>query len=540
MKKQIKRLSVAQVQRHFDKMKSERQMWHTHWQEIADFFLTNKNTITNMKSEGQKRNWQLLDNTGSISLETLAAALNGFLTNPNEQWFEMSFGDPAIDKIDQNRGYLQTVTTLMHAVLKLSNFTTAMQEFYPDLVGFGTGTVFVDEDDTTIVSFIPQFIRDYYIDEGRDGRINTVYRDLKMPAHDMVMQFGEENLPKKVMDAYKKGETTKFSVIHAVYPEYLCSAVKKKTYKWVSQYILIDEKLEISYGEYMEFPYGSTRWSKAVGEKYGRSPAMTALPEMKVLNKMNETMLIGAQKMVDPPIQLPDDGFVLPIITTSGGINYYRAGSNDRIETMFNTPQLDFGYQAMEDRRKRVREAFFIDQLRLPQGGPMMTATEVAQRKQEGMLFLGPMFGRIEPEFLRTVLQRVYNIMARKGLIPPAPEQATGRALEVKFIGLIAKSHETMKGQSIAQLLANVAPFMQMKPQTIDNFNVDSIVRILASAYNVPQDALFNLDQVIEMRNAQAAAQQKQAQMQQQQMQETQTVDNALTTAKAVSIAQGI
>lgn len=46
---------------------------------------------------------------------------------------------------------------------------------------------------------------------------------------------------------------------------------------------------------------------------------MNALPEMKVLNKMNETMLIGAQKLVDPPIQMPDDGYIMPIVTTPGG-----------------------------------------------------------------------------------------------------------------------------------------------------------------------------------------------------------------------------
>ena len=86
------------------------------------------------------------------------------------------------------------------------------------------------------------------------------------------------------------------------------------------------------------------RWSKRTGEKYGSSPGMTALPEVKTLNKMAETMIIAAQKVVDPPMQLPDDGFILPIVTSPGGLNFRRANTTDaRIEPLFNFSQVDFG-----------------------------------------------------------------------------------------------------------------------------------------------------------------------------------------------------
>lgn len=537
--KQIKRLTVAKVKKKLAQMRAERMLWESHWQELADHFLPLQNTVTNQKSEGQKRTWQLLDNSGVISLETLAAALNGFLTNPNEDWFETSFGDGELDNLDELRAWHQQVTALMHAVLKLSNFATAVQEFYPSLLGFGTASVFVDEDPKTFVSFSSMFIKDFYIDEGKDGRINTVYRVLKKKAHELVEIFGEAALPRQVLSCYNTGDVREFCVIHAVYPETVCNPTSK-SYKFVSQYIIEELDHEISYGEFMEFPYGVTRWTKAAGEKYGRSPAMTALPEMKVLNKMNETMLIGAQKLVDPPIQMPDDGFILPIITRPSGINYYRAGSNERIEPIFNDTRLDFGYQAMEDRRRRVRESFYIDQLRLPVGGPMMTATEVAERKQEGMIFLGPMFGRIEPEFLRTILQRVYNILARKGVIPEAPAAAAGRAVEVKFIGLIAKSHETNKALSISRMIAAVGPYLQMRPQAADNFDIDQIIRVVAGAYGVPQKVLVKLADLNAAREAAQQQQAQQASMQLQQQQQTQSVDNSLTIAKAAKEAQGI
>ena len=316
--------------------------------------------------------------------------------------------------------------------------------------------------------------------------------------------------------------------------------VGEKNGKYVSQYILESEQFELDKGEFNEFPYGITRWSKAAGETYGRSPAMSALPEMKVLNTMNKTLLRGAQKLVDPPILMPDDGLLNSFSADPGSILWYRAGTQDQIKTLQTDTRLDFGYQAMEDRRKRVREAFYIDQLRLPQDGPMMTATEVSQRKQEGLIFLGPMFGRIEPEFLRPLLFRVYAIMSRKGLIPPAPPQASGRAIEIRFTGLIAKANDVGKAQAISSLVATVTPFLQMNQAAMDNFNTDSIIRIVARALNVPSEALNDLDTLMQQRQAQAGAKaQQQQEMVQAQMQQ-QDADTSLNVAKAMEIAQGI
>ena len=54
---------------------------------------------------------------------------------------------------------------------------------------------------------------------------------------------------------------------------------------------------------------------------------MTALPDVKMLNEMSKTTIKAAQKQVDPPLLVPDDGFILPVRTVPGGLNFYRAGT---------------------------------------------------------------------------------------------------------------------------------------------------------------------------------------------------------------------
>ncbi len=85
---------------------------------------------------------------------------------------------------------------------------------------------------------------------------------------------------------------------------------------FASVYIDPHDKITISESGYDELPYVCPRFLKASFERgYGRSPAMTALADTKMLNKMAEVTIRSAQKQVDPPLMLPDDGFMMPIRT---------------------------------------------------------------------------------------------------------------------------------------------------------------------------------------------------------------------------------
>ncbi len=527
-------LNVSQLKGRLRKLKSDRGTWETHWQEITDYIVPRKNTVLSKKYPGEKRTWQLLDNVGVQANELLAGSLHGLLTNPNAEWFELTTGDYALDNNDNVREWLQTQTTKIHNVLNNSNFQTEVHEVYIDLGSIGTSCLLVEKSKKSVVRFSSKFITDYYIGESPFGTVDEVHREWKWTAHELINEFGMDKMPKKVLEAFEKKSDAKFTVVHAVYPRYRCEPEYNGTSKFISQNYIPECDHIIDSGRFEEMPYIVTRWGKATGETYGRSPGMTALPELKVLNKMNETILIGAQKQVDPPIQMPDDGFVRPIITRPGGINYFRAGSNDYIKPIFNDTRMDFGYQAMEDRRKRVRDAYYVDQLQLQQAqGAAMTATEVMQRTEQQMRLLGPMLGRQQAEFLRPLVDRVFNIMWREGLIDPPPSELSkvkGR-LDVRYSSLIAKSQRVAEGQNIQRALQAVSPFIQLDPSVADNFNGDQAVRALASIYGMPQQMLNNAD-VVQQKRDQRAQQQAQLQQMAQQQHDAQVTQANVKSMK--------
>lgn len=497
----MKKMNIEQIVKLLGKLKGSRGTWESHWQEVTDFVLPRKNTVLNKKSPGEKRTWQLLDNTAVHSNELLAGALHSMLTNPDSPWFEMTTGNIITDNDDQVRLWLQETTRDIHNVINNSNFQTEVHELYVDLGAIGTACQLIEEDDDTIVRFSTKFIADYFIKESRSGKVELIMHEARWKAHDLIEEFSEKGMHRDVLKEYTEQKGTEYKVVHCVYE---CEE------KYYSVYILPDLNHKLKEETFNEFPYLTPRWSKASGEDYGRSPGMSCLPEIKVLNKMNETLLIGAQKKVDPPIQMPDDGFALPIVTRPGGINYYRSGSNDVIKPIFNDTNLEFGYQAMEDRRQRVRDTFYVDQLKLRQGGPMMTATEVLQRTEESMRLLGPMLGRMQSEYLRPLINRVFNIMLRKGKIKPAPAAMKGHTLDVRYSSLIAKSQRLADAQNILRTVQAVAPFMQMDPSVADNFNGDACARIVAGVYGFPQLGLRSAADVQKLRQQRAEAQQAQ------------------------------
>jgi hypothetical protein len=509
----MKKLTPKQIIDMWSKLKGERGTWETHWQEVADLMFPRKNTITVTRSPGEKRAQQLLDNTGVQANELLAGALHGMLTSPNSLWFELTTGDEQLDKDDEVKNWLYDSTLRVHNVLNNSNFQMEVHEMYLDLTAFGTGVMLVEEDDRAHVRFNTKFIADYLIDENHMGFVDRILFTWSWTAEKIINEYGMDKVPKKVLDAFKKNDMAKFKLIQIIYPRTMVGDAAGQ-FPFISQTILEDEKVELREGKFREFPVIVPRWSKASGEVYGRSPGMNALPEMKTLNKMAEVTLNGAQKVVDPPLQLPDDGFIMPIITKPGGLNYYRSGSQDIIRPVFNDTRIDFGFQALSEKRQRVREAFYVDQL-MTQQGPQMTATEVLQRTEEKMRLLGPMLGRQQSELLRPLIDRVFGIMFRKNLLLPPPQALQGQVVDVKYSSMVAKAQRVNEGQAILRAFEASAPFIQLDQAVGDNFDGDRAVKVIASIYGTPPTIFKTKKEVEAARQARQQAQQAALQQQQ-------------------------
>lgn len=509
--KKLKSMDPKKVIAKFQEKKGERGNWESLWQECADVALPRKDDIQIKRSPGEQKYVGMLDSTAMTSNELLAGALHGMLTNPAGYFFNLTTGVPELDQRDAVREYIQACVRKMHDVLNNSNFQTEVHEVYLDLGCFGTACLLMEEDKKNVVRFSARPLREVFIEENTKGFVDCLYRELQMDARGLVDEFGYDNLPEKIQKAYDKKETKKFNVLHAVYPKAYSEGKGSERFNFISQYVWTDEKVDLQVKGFYEFPFLTPRWSKASGESYGRGPTEKALPSAKSLQVMRATTIKGAQKVVDPPLQAPDDGFILQIDTTPAGITYYRAGSQDRIEPIFNDSRIDFGFQVIEQERVQVREAYYTDQLKLREG-PQMTATEVAERVEQAMRFLGPMLGRQQAEFLQPMIERLYFILDRAGELPPVPAELQNVPLNVQYSSIMAMQQRMSEVQNIQRTMQNVAPFASSQPDVLDNFDGDAAVKYIAKLFNFPQELIRKEDALKMIRDQRAAQQQALAQ----------------------------
>ena len=501
----------------YERLEGQRQNWETHWQEVADYMQPRKADVTKQRARGDKRMEQVFDSSPIQAVELLAASLHGMLTNPSTPWFTLRFKDEEIENEDEAKLWLEASTDAMYTAFNRSNFQQEIFELYHDLITFGTAAMFIEEDDEDIIKFSTRHINEVFIAENDKGRIDTIYRRFKISARAAMQKFGEA-VSSDVQSAFKKDPYKEVEILHAVYPrtDFNPNKKDKKNMPFESVYIEFKNGNELSVSGFREFPFVVPRYLKASNEIYGRSPAMTALPDVKMLNEMCKTTIKAAQKQVDPPLLVPDDGFLLPVRTVPGGLNFYRSGTRDRIEPLNIGANNPLGLNMEEQRRDSIRAVFYVNQLMM-QDGPKMTATEVIQRNEEKMRLLGPVLGRLQSELLKPLIDRVFAILLRNNMLPAAPEFLSGRDIEIEYVSPLAKAQKSTELQSIMRAveilgsLANVAP-------VFDYVNFDNLVKHLADIVGVPQKIVKTQSQV----NAeiQQAAQQQEQMQQMQQLQQ--------------------
>ena len=496
----------------FGRLNSQRVNWENHWQEVADYMMPRKANITKRRTRGDKRNELIFDSSPLQALELLAASLHGMMTNPSTPWFTLKFKDAMMDQNDEAKLWLESVTADMYTAFNRSNFQQEIFELYHDLITFGTAAMFIEEDDDDIIKFSTRHINEVFIAENDKGRVDTIFRKFKISARAAIQKFGEK-VSSDVQGIFKKDPYQEIEILHAVYPRSDFNPKKKdkENMPFESVYIEYKNGSELSVSGFKEFPFVIPRYLKASNEIYGRSPAMTALPDVKMLNEMSKTTIKAAQKQVDPPLLVPDDGFLLPVRTVPGGLNFYRSGTRDRIEPLNIGANNPLGLNMEEQRRTAIRNVFYVDQLMLQQG-PQMTATEVIQRNEEKMRLLGPVLGRLQSELLKPLIDRAFNILLRREQFPPAPDFLSGQDIEIEYVSPLAKAQKSTELSSITRAieilgsLANVAP-------VFDYVNFDALTKHVAELVGMPQKLLKLQSQVNAEREEAAAAQQQQQQM---------------------------
>ena len=129
-------------------------------------------------------------------------------------------------------------------------------------------------------------------------------------------------------------------------------------------------------------------------------------------------------------------------------------------------------------------------------------------RQEEKMRLMGPMVGRLQVEFLGPLIDRVFRIMTRKRQLPPAPTELQGMEMKIEYVSPIAKAQKTNQMFTITRLFESMAPLLQVKPELLDNMNVDETFRFFHHLLDAPPQILNEKEEVEQVRQERQEQQQ--------------------------------
>ena len=468
--------ALAILARH-NRLKGEQSNFRTLWQDCADFIMPRKGNIETINTPGQSQTTQLFDTTAEESALVFAAGLLSHLTPAGELWARYSAKDDAPQDV---KDWLDECTQRAMKIIHGSNFYLGWHEDCLDGGVFGSSLLFGEESEKGVLNVISVPVGTFTWCENADGLIDTVHREFKFSAGQAQEKWGDELLPDIVRKALEDpaGKDRQFTFVHAVYPrqrgEWREGMVEAKLRRWASCYVCVEASAVVEEGGYYENPYCGGRLLRSNNETYGRGPGIQALPEIKMLNRMEADLLLGLERQVKPSWLMPDDSAYRPD-NRPNGVTYYDASNpNAKPEQVRNEGRVDFGEQKTEQKRTRIRAAFYVDMFQMLSNADQMkrekTAFEVAQLMQEKLVLFSPIFARIVQEKLNPLLERLFGICLRRGLFPPAPASVVESgvlAYEVDYVSKIALAIRAAQNNALAVMMQIVTEMAQFDPSVM-------------------------------------------------------------------------
>jgi len=515
--------------------------WKAHFMDIADYLLTRKGRFIDKDTpanDGSKRNDLVIDGTGGRALRVLSAGMQSGLTSPARPWFRLGLTDKDLEEYKPVRNWLDEVRLRMLTVFSKSNFYSSIHNVYKELGGFGTSALLIDEDYEHVIRCYPFTIGEYFIATDASLRVDTLYRQIQMTAKNVVDKFGEENVSTNVVRYTKENNKDQWvTVIHALEPntDRKEGKVDAKNKPWISVYYeesSEDQDKFLRESGYDIFPVMAPRWDTTGSEIYGRSPGMDTLPDVMMLQKMQEKGLIALDKLVDPPMNAPTSLKEIGANIISGGVNYVdiTQGQQGLAPTYEVRPDFEKMEYKIEKVQEAIKEGFYNDLfLMLALGGDKeMTAREVAERHEEKLLAVGPVVERLQPELLDRVIDRTYDIMDKMGLIPEPPQELEdGESLEVEYISLLAQAQKMVGITSIEQTAGFVGSMAEIWPEARHKFNSMQAVDEYAAMIGVPVNVIASDEEAKKKLDLEAEQIQKQR--------DIENTERAIQSAKTLS-----
>tara|TARA_R110000796_G_scaffold218747_1_gene334690 strand:+ start:723 stop:2285 length:1563 start_codon:yes stop_codon:yes gene_type:complete len=481
------RLNVRDIIEREAKAQARKDEWRSIYEECYEFALPQRNLYSGYYEggvAGKGKMSRVFDSTAIHATQRFANRIQAGLFPPQKEWCRLEAGTGVPEQQrPQAQSALDAYTTRMFETLRQTNFDLAMGEFLLDLC-VGTAVMMVTPgDEATPIRFtpIPQYL--VAIEEGSFGNVDNVYRKLRMKAEAIPQEFPDAEITTELAEAIANSPSKEIELMDAVIYDY-----EQGVYCY--HVVWPRKRQELVYRTMKSSPFIVARYMKVAGEIYGRGPLVTALSDIKTLNKTVELVLKNASLAISGVYTAADDGVLNPqnIKIQPGAIIGVARNGGPQGASLAPLPRTgDFNVSqiVMNDLRMNVKKILMDDTLP-PDNMSARSATEIAERSRELATNLGSAFGRLIDETMVPLVSRILYILDQQGYID-LPLKVNGVEVKVTPVAPLAQAQKLQDVNDIVQFMQIANSLGQQGQMAL---SIPRITAFIAEKMNIKQDLL--------------------------------------------------
>ena len=517
----------------YEELKKVKQAWLPMYDLIGEFIMTRKQGFTSEQNPGEFMTDGLYDGTAPRANSLMASILTGMIWGNGAKTFRL-LRPEYMPETKEVKEFFERATLIMATLMDEaeSGLLVSLGEYMLDQGSFGTSGIGAFEREVyPYIKYTPWDVKTMCIDEGEDGKVDTLFNEQKLTLKKLAQRYGLESLPGTLKEKIINGQLMDtVQVIHIIEPREIVNPDMLGTLDmpFASIHIELSTKTILHESGYNQMPVFVTRFYKVLGEIYGRSPGMEALPDIMELNALWEMAMRGMEKTVTPPLIAVDDGRLGGgnINTSAGALTVIRPtgalGIDKPLYPLHTVGDIGILEPLIQKLSEAITNAFALDRLLDLNNDTRMTLGEAQIRNKIRGDSLGSLFARQKAELLTPLINRSFAIFLEKGLFGAfpgtsesmqegayiIPDMIAGAILsgqEVYRIQYISPAERIIKSEEIQGILTTldtVNTYGDRFPEMADNIDEDrAIARVHELSGGTP-DILRSKEEIEQIRES--------------------------------------
>lgn len=372
------------------------------------------------EQQGELRGSRVYDTTPIEAVKTFVSKMQTIMTPPQTQWGFLKL-DPVFieenpDIADEAQLTLNKYMERVFEYIHQSNFDVSINESFFDL-SVGTACLVSNYyKDSCPLRFTSVPMDKLFIEDSLNGTVETWFRNWEdVKVSEIHTKWPKATIPQRLLSELKR---TPNLTLRLVYEGVMYCPMEDKPYFYG---VACDEGW--LYREYLETNPGTVwRFQKTNNDVYGRGPVMDALPSIVTLNEIMKLELASANLNVFRPYMAFGDGVFNPMNFTMKPMSIIpiaSIGANGQfpLQPLPGSENPAFAQITINDLRLQIQRLLFADSPIPEDSSQPVSASQIMIANQMISQRVGPLFSRLQQEFLEPIMSRVMYILDKSGIL---------------------------------------------------------------------------------------------------------------------------